>query len=111
MFYSYLMPLLQAQGATQQSALASFLPLILIFAVFYFLFIRPQQKKAKETKERQQNLTKGDIVVTIGGLHGVVDTVKEETVVIKGHEGVLLEFNKAAIGAVNPQKEVDKKKK
>ena len=54
-----------------------FIPLILIFAIMYFLMIRPQQKKIKEHQEMVQNLRRGDVVVTQGGLIGKVAKVKE----------------------------------
>ncbi|MGA9232533.1 MAG: preprotein translocase subunit YajC, partial [Exiguobacterium oxidotolerans] len=52
--------------------LITFLPMILIFVVFYFLLIRPQNKRQKQVREMQTQLSRGDTVVTIGGLHGVV---------------------------------------
>ncbi|WP_077618933.1 preprotein translocase subunit YajC [Bacillus sinesaloumensis] len=58
-------------------------PLILMFAIFYFLLIRPQQKRQKATLQMQSSLQKGDKVVTIGGLHGIIDSIDENKVVIK----------------------------
>ncbi|MEH7379813.1 preprotein translocase subunit YajC [Bacillus sp. JJ1533] len=58
-------------------------PLILMFAIFYFLLIRPQQKRQKATVQMQSNLAKGDKVVTVGGLHGIIDSIDENKVVIK----------------------------
>ena len=58
-------------------------PIILMFVLFYFLLIRPQQKKQKAVQKMQNELKKGDKVVTIGGLHGIVDSVDEVKVVIK----------------------------
>ena len=63
-----------AQGGPQ-SMFASFLPLIIIFAIFYFLLIRPQQKRAKQHREMIEALKKGDKVITSGGIYGVVDAV------------------------------------
>jgi len=60
------------------NAIAQFIPLILIFAIMYFLLIRPQQKKMKEHQEMVNNLRRGDQVVTQGGLIGKVVKVKEE---------------------------------
>lgn len=62
---------------------ASFLPLILIFVVFYFLLIRPQSKKAKEHKQMLDNLKKGDKVMTTGGIYGFIEELDEKTVVLK----------------------------
>jgi preprotein translocase subunit YajC len=58
-------------------------PLILMFAIFYFLLIRPQQKRQKATLNMQSNLQKGDKVVTVGGLHGTVDAIDENKIIIK----------------------------
>lgn len=70
-----------------------------IFVVFYFFMIRPQQKKAKETKKFIEELKAGDKVVTIGGLHGTVVSLREKTVLIEvdSSKGVRLVFEKTAI--------------
>lgn len=69
------------QGAG--AMLQSFLPLILIFVIFYFLLIRPQQKKAKEHKDLLANLKKGDKVMTNGGIYGHIEDIDENTVTLK----------------------------
>ena len=69
------------QGAA--AMIQSFLPLILIFVIFYFLLIRPQSKKAKEHKELLENLKKGDKVMTNGGIYGLIDDIDEKTVTLK----------------------------
>ena len=74
------------QGAGAQgpgAMISSFMPLILIFGIFYFLLIRPQQKKAKEHKQMMDDLKKGDKVMTNGGLHGVIDDIDGETLTLK----------------------------
>lgn len=73
------------------------LPLLLMFALFYFLLIRPQQKRQKAVQQMQSDLKKGDKVVTIGGLHGFVDAIDEGTVVIKCGDGSRLTYDRAAI--------------
>ena len=60
------------------SGLAQFIPLILIFVIFYFFLIRPQQKRVKEHKEMVKNLKRGDEVITSGGIIGKVDRVFED---------------------------------
>ena len=65
-----------------EGGLMDFLPLILIIFVFYFFMIRPQLKKQKEQKKFRESLAKGDKVVTIGGIHGKILEMKENTVVI-----------------------------
>ena len=72
-------------------------PIILMFVLFYFLLIRPQQKKQKAVQQMQNELKKGDKIVTIGGLHGIVDSVDEVKVVIKCGDGSRLTFERNAI--------------
>jgi len=99
-----------AEGAG--SSLFSFLPLIAIVAIFYFLILRPQNKKQKETQKMLSALKKGDRVVTIGGIHGIIQSVKESTVIIKVDENTKLEFNRSAVSSVSSQaKEEEEDKK
>lgn len=76
---------------------ASIWPLLLMFAIFYFLLIRPQQKRQKAVQQMQSDLKKGDKIVTIGGMHGIVDAIDEGQVVIKSGDGSRLTFDRAAI--------------
>jgi preprotein translocase subunit YajC len=69
------------QGAA--GLFSSFLPLIIIFAIFYFLLIRPQSKKAKEQKDVLASLKKGDKVITSGGIHGLIDDIDGGIVTLK----------------------------
>jgi preprotein translocase subunit YajC len=71
-----------AQGG-QSSALMGFIPMILIFVVFYLLLIRPQQKKAKEHKALLENIKKGDTIVTQGGLYGKVVNVQDQILTVE----------------------------
>jgi preprotein translocase subunit YajC len=95
----------QAGGA--QGMIGSLLPLILIFVVFYFLLIRPQQKKAKEHRQMLENLKKGDKVITGGGIYGVVESVGNNTIVLKIAENVKVKFGKGYIAAVRPTTDED----
>ncbi|MFC4320919.1 preprotein translocase subunit YajC [Litchfieldia salsa] len=72
-------------------------PLILMFAIFYFLLIRPQQKRQKAVAKMQSDLKKGDKVVTIGGMHGIVDGIDEEKVIVKAGDGARLTYDRQAI--------------
>ena len=72
----------QAGGDGIQS-LVQFLPIILIFVVFYFLLIRPQQKKAKDHKAILDNLKKGDNVITQGGMYGKIAAIQDQTIVLE----------------------------
>ncbi|MBR5866405.1 MAG: preprotein translocase subunit YajC [Spirochaetaceae bacterium] len=105
-----LIPLLQVApvGAASGSLLMSVLPFGLIILIFYFFIIRPQNKKQKETEKMIAALKKGDKVVTIGGIHGVVSSTKEQTVIVKVDEGAKIEFNRTAIATVIVDK-ADKK--
>jgi len=78
----------------------SLLPLILIFVIFYFLLIRPQQKKAKEHRQMTESLKRGDKVITGGGIYGVVESVSDKTVVLKIADNVKVKFGKGYIATV-----------
>ncbi|MBO0996384.1 preprotein translocase subunit YajC [Bacillus sp. SD075] len=78
-------------------SLTQILPLILMFVLFYFLLIRPQQKRQKATQSMQSSLKKGDKVATIGGMHGTIDAIDELQIVIKSPDGTKLTFDRAAI--------------
>lgn len=75
-------------------------PIILMFAIFYFLLIRPQQKRQREVREMQSALQKDDAIVTIGGLHGTIHAIDEDTVIIKTQDGVKLTYDRAAVREV-----------
>ena len=72
-----------ANGGGWVGILSSLLPLVFVFVIFYFLLIRPQQKKEKETQKMRQSLEVGDEIVTIGGIIGRVVVLKEDNVVIE----------------------------
>ncbi len=95
-------PLLQAApSASSSGALFSgVVPFILIIVIFYFFLIRPQNKKQKETEKMLKALKKGDKVITIGGIHGVVSSVKENTIIVKVDDNCKIEFNRTAISTV-----------
>ena len=81
-------------------SLAGLLPIILMFVLFYFLLIRPQQKRQKQVQQMQRDLQKGDKIVTIGGLHGFVDAIDEGQIVIKCGDGSRLTYDRAAVREV-----------
>jgi preprotein translocase subunit YajC len=95
------MNLAYAMGSTPASGqggqIMAFLPLILLFAVFYFLLIRPQQKRAKTHKSFIENLKKGDRVVTSGGMYGTITGVTDDSVTIEVAEKVRVKVLKSAI--------------
>jgi preprotein translocase subunit YajC len=114
--YGSLPVLMAPTGAAEGQAggPASILPTLitfgLVFLIFYFLIIRPQNKKQKETKQMLASLDKGDRVVTIGGIRGVIQSMKEDSVVIKVDDKVTMEFSKSAVSNVLEKKGSGKSK-
>ena len=93
------------------SGIGQFIPLILIFVIFYFFLIRPQQKKVKEHKAMVENLKRGDKVITSGGITGVVERlIDNDTVEVAIAENVKVEIVKATgiQGLLNTTQEVKK---
>jgi preprotein translocase subunit YajC len=87
---------------------AQMLPMIVILFVFMYLFaIRPQRKQEKEKKKLLESIRKNDKVVTIGGLHGTVSSLKEDTVLVTVADGVQLKFAKSSIQTVKKGKRDD----
>ncbi len=89
------------------SPILSFVPIILIFVIFYFLLIRPQQKKQKEHAEMVSKLKKGDQVITNGGIYGIISSVKDRTVLLKIDENVKMEIQKNSIAYITKNKSTD----
>ncbi len=77
--------------------------LVVIFALFYFLMIRPQRKRQKEQEAMIQNLQKGDKVITAGGIYGTVESVGDDNVVIKVESGTTMRVNKASVAVRRDQ--------
>lgn len=93
----------QAGPAAADNPIMSFLPLIVLFAVFYFLLIRPQQKKAKEHKLMVETMKKGDEVITSGGILGKITDVSENYLTCKIAENVEVKIQSQAISTVLPK--------
>jgi preprotein translocase subunit YajC len=74
-----------------------------IFLIFYFMIIRPQQKRAKERDKLLSNLEKGDKVVTNGGIHGVIAGLEEKTALLMISENVKIKIDRSAITTVLPK--------
>jgi preprotein translocase subunit YajC len=92
-----------APAAEQPSMISALLPFIILFVVFYFLLIRPQQKRAKEHKTMVDALGKGDEVVTQGGLVGRVTELGENFIEVEIADGVKVKMQRAAISTVLPK--------
>jgi preprotein translocase subunit YajC len=80
--------------------IGTIIPLILMFVLFYFLLIRPQQKRQKAVSKMQNDLKKGDKIITIGGLNGFIESIDESKAVIKVGDGTRLTFDRNAIREV-----------
>ena len=87
--------------------MSSLVLIALMIGVFYFIMIRPQQKQRREQQSMIGSLHKGDKVVTIGGIHGRIEGVKDNTVVVKVAENVKVEISKASIASVEKRKDED----
>ena len=92
-----------AGAAQEPNMLVTFGPLVAIFIIFYFLLIRPQQKRVKEHKQMVEKIAKGDEVVTSGGLLGRITKVGENFVVMEVAEGVEVKVQRQMIGNLMPK--------
>ncbi|MBN2465054.1 preprotein translocase subunit YajC [candidate division WOR-3 bacterium] len=79
------------------NSILGFLPIILIFAVLYFLMILPQQRRQKKHAQMLEQIKRGDRVVLASGIHGIVSNVREQTFLIKVAENTELEVDKSAV--------------
>jgi len=93
----------QAAGGAQPNALLQMLPLALIFVVFYFLLIRPQQKRAKEHKTMVSALAAGDEVVTAGGMLGRIAEIRDQFLVVEIADGVQVKVQRHTVTSVLPK--------
>ena len=89
-----------AQMAPGAGGLEQMLPLVLILIVFYFLLVRPQQKRAREHKQLVDALKKNDQVITVGGLHGRVVDATEDVVTLEIAPNVIVRHDRTQIGSV-----------
>ncbi len=89
-----------APGAAGPNPLASFIPIILIFIIMYFVLFRPQMRRAKEQRTLVSALKTGDRVVTAAGIHGMITNVKDTTVTVKVADNVKIEMEKSAVSTV-----------
>ncbi|MEA1885648.1 MAG: preprotein translocase subunit YajC [Bacteroidota bacterium] len=80
-----------------QNPLVTFLPLILVFVIFYFFMIRPQVRKQKEMSNFRRSLKKGDKIVTSGGIYGRITDVKDNAVTVDVGDNILLKIDKSAV--------------
>ncbi|MGE7688008.1 preprotein translocase subunit YajC [Lysinibacillus sp. NPDC097214] len=76
-------------------------PILLMFVAMWFILIRPAKKRQQATQNMQGNLQRGDKVITIGGLHGEIDSIEDTAVTLKIADNVRVKFDRQAIGRVN----------
>lgn len=101
------MNFLMAAPQGQSNPMMQFLPLMIImFAVMYFLIIRPQKQKEKKRLEMISNVRKQDRIITVGGVHGVVTSVKENEIIVRVDDAkdVKLKIDKSAVTSISPPK-------
>lgn len=91
----YLFILLQDTGA--QGGLSSILMIVALIAVFYFFMIRPQQKRQKEIKKFREGLSKGDNVITAGGIYGKIREIRDTTIIVEIADGVKITLDKGSV--------------
>jgi preprotein translocase subunit YajC len=89
--------------------LGLFLPMIIVFGIFYLLLIRPQQKQQKKTKGMLEAMQRGDEVVTRGGIHGRIDGIDGGVITLEIANNIKIKINKEYIGAVKGKEEPAKK--
>jgi len=87
---------------------AQLLPIVLIIAVFYFLLIRPQQKRQKHLQETIANLKSGDRIVTTGGIIGVITTVRDTSFLIRTADKSILEIARSAVAGIDDEEALQK---
>jgi preprotein translocase subunit YajC len=95
-----------APDVPQPSFLVSMMPLIFIVVIFYFLLIRPQQKRQKAHQQLVASIKTGDKIVTSSGIHGIVANVKEKTILVKVADNVKIEFDRSSVAGVEKGAEV-----
>lgn len=92
------------EGTREMEIFTLLWPFILMFVIFYFLLIRPQQKRQKQRNQMLSDLKKGDKVVTVGGLHGTITELTDDTVVLRVNDVTKLTYDRNSVDrVVNPQ--------
>lgn len=99
-------------GESSGSAITSFIPFILIFVLFYFLILRPQQKQSRQRQEMLKNVKRGDRVLSSGGIYGKVVNVNENDLTVEIAKGINVQMARSGISSiVKQEKESSNKKK
>ncbi len=98
-----------AQGGGSANPIASLLPFVLMFLILYLLILRPQMKKQKAQQRMIDELEKGDQIVSSGGIHGVIQGIKDDIIVVKVAENVKMELSRNAVSRVKNKEKPDGK--
>jgi preprotein translocase subunit YajC len=93
-------------GAPPSNPIGTFLPIVLMFVIMYFLLIRPQRNRQKELEKLVSAVKVGDHVVLNGGEHGIITSVKDKTIMLKVADNVKIEYERSAIAAVSKKSDV-----
>lgn len=94
-----------SQGGSGSGMFSTLIMFGLIIAIFYFMILRPQQKRQKERQSLLESVKKGDKVVTIGGMHGTVIGLEDKTLLVQVADNVKLKFEKSAIASITREGE------
>jgi preprotein translocase subunit YajC len=97
---AYAMGLPGGGGGQGASGYLSFLPIVLIFVIFYFLLIRPQQKRAKDHRNLLSNIKEGDEVLTSGGIYGKITGIRDDKITVEISDKVRVKVNRGHIATV-----------
>ena len=100
------------QDAAPAGGLSGIFMIVILIAIFYFMMIRPQQKKQKEIKKFREGLSKGDNVITAGGIYGKIKEIRQDSFLITVADGVCIRVDKGSIypNAADAQNETEAKK-
>jgi len=110
LIHSFIIAMAPPQGGSGDGGLMSTIIMFaLIIGIFYFLILRPQQKRQKEREKLLESVKKGDKVITGGGLHGTVSGVEEKTLLIQVSENVKMKFERSAVTTIVKESDGDQK--
>lgn len=93
------------QGGGSANLISTLIMFGAIFLIFYFMIIRPQQKRAKEREKMLSNMQKGDKIITSGGMHGTIAGLDEKTILLQVGDNIKMKFEKSAIASIITSKE------
>ncbi len=105
----YLIAMAPTGGSPEGGMFSTLIMFALIIGIFYFMILRPQQRRQKERDKLLNSIKKGDRVVTVGGMHGVVAGIDEKTLLIEVADKIKLKFDRSAVSAVTREGEPETK--